>query len=251
MRRPALVGSLLTAAATGATWGLLQLLAAQGAAAEDRVRPLVTPAPPVRERYGDPADPPLTLAVLGDSSAQGVGVHDFDHSLGGWLGQQLAARGRYVRVVCAAENGSRAEHLDAQVDLVLLSRPDLVAISTGVNDVRNRTDPRRAGAQLAAAVHRLQAAGATVVVGTTPYLGILTQIDQPLRAIGHLLSRLTEREQVRAVERAGGVAVPLGRLLTPVFDADPTLFAADGFHPSRRGYALLGRHLLPALLSQV
>ncbi|MGH3743503.1 MAG: SGNH/GDSL hydrolase family protein, partial [Mycobacteriales bacterium] len=224
---------------------------AQGLAADARVRPYVTPPPPVRESYGDASDRPLTLAVLGDSSAQGVGVDDFDHTLGGWLGQRLAETGRYVRVVCAAENGSRAEHLDDQVTQVLAAHPDLVAISTGVNDVRNRTSPWRAARTLGAAVARLRAAGATVAVGTTPYLGILTLVDQPLRAIGHGSSLLLEREQIRAVTAAGGTPVALGRLLSPLFAADRSLFASDGFHPSQRGYALIGEHMLPALLSEM
>lgn len=53
---------------------------------------------------------------------------------------------------------------------------------------------------------------------------------------------------------AGGVPVPLGALLAPMFVADPTLFARDGFHPSARGYALIGAQVLtalgPALLSR-
>lgn len=234
----------------GLGYRLAHLLAGQSAAADARVRPYVTAAPPVRERYGDPDDPPLTLAVLGDSSAQGVGVDDFDHTLGGWLGQQLATTGRYVRVVCAAENGTRAAHLDDQVTQVLPSKPDLVAISTGVNDVRNRSNPRRAARALGAAVTRLRENGATVVVGTTPYLNILVLVDQPLRSIGHGLALVLEREQLRAVRTAGGTAVPLGRLLSPLFGADLSLFASDGFHPSRSGYALIGKHMLPALLSE-
>lgn len=248
MRRTTMT-TAVAAGTAGLGYRLAQLLAAQSAAADERVRPYVTPAPAVRERYGDPADPPLTLAVLGDSSAQGVGVDDFDDSLGGWLGRQLAARGRSVRVVCVAENGTRAEHLDDQVSRVLPARPQLAAISTGVNDVRNRSNPRRAGRALGAAVGRLRSTGATVVVGTTPYLNVLRQVDQPLRAIGHGSSVLLEREQLRAVAAAGGTPVALGRLLTPQFGADLSLFASDGFHPSRKGYALIGQHLLPALLS--
>jgi len=253
VRRTTMTRSLLVAGAAsvgGLGYRFVALLVGQSAAADARIRPYLVPAPPVRERYGNPADPPLTLAVLGDSSAQGVGVDDFDYTLGGWLGQRLAATGRYVRVVCAAENGSRAEHLDDQITQVLASKPELVAISTGVNDVRNRSNPRRAARSLGAAVARLRANGATVVVGTTPYLNILTLIDQPLRIIGHGVAVVLEREQVRAVRGAGGTPVPLGRVLSPLFGADLSLFAADGFHPSRRGYALIGEHLLAALLSE-
>lgn len=240
-----------TAAGVGSLgFGLRQLLAAQGVAAERRVRPLVGVAPPVREHYGDADAPPLTVAVLGDSSAQGVGVDDFDHSLGGWLGQRLATGGYRVRVICAAENGSRAEHLVDQVARVLPSRPELAAISTGTNDVRAKTPPRRAARELGEAVRQLRAAGTRVVVGTTPYLGIVEALDSPLRQLAHVASRRLERAQLAAVADAGGVAVPLGALLSPLFAADRTLFSRDGFHPSQTGYALIGERMLPALLSE-
>lgn len=248
-----LVGTVLAGTAAGVgglSLGLRQLLAAQGVAADRRVRPLVGLPPPARERYGDPDAAPLTLAVLGDSSAQGVGVDDFDHSLGGWLGQHLADRGRWVRVVCAAEDGARAEHLADQVARVLPAGPDLAAISTGTNDVRAKTAPRRAARELGEAVRQLRAAGTRVVVGTTPYLGILEALDSPLRQLAHVSSRRLEHAQLRVVPDAGGVAVPLGALLSPVFAADRTLFSRDGFHPSQTGYALIGARMLPALLSE-
>jgi lysophospholipase L1-like esterase len=234
----------------GLGYGFSQLLAAQSAAADERVRPFVVAAPPVREYYGDPSAPLITLAVLGDSSAQGVGVSDFDHTFGGWIGLHLAERGHRVRVLCAAQDGSRAVHLADQVAQVLPGRPDLVVISTGTNDVRNRTSPRRAARELGAAVAQLRESGAQVVVGTTPYLGIVKAVDQPLRQLAHVSSLLLERAQLHAVSAAGGVAVPLGARLTPLFAADRALFSPDGFHPSQRGYALIGEHMLPALLSE-
>jgi lysophospholipase L1-like esterase len=227
--------------------GLRRLLLHQGAAADLRVRPLTTAPPPIRETYGDPADPSFTLAMLGDSSAQGVGVDDFDETLGGWAAARLAAAGRYVRVVSAAENGTRAEHLAAQIATVLPYAPDLVLISTGANDVLNRTHPGKSARLLADAVRRLRAAGIPVVVGTTPNLGVVTAVDAPLRQIAGVASRLLERAQIAAVRKAGGVVVPLGTILSPVFAADRSMFAADGFHPSAKGYAVVGQHLLDAL----
>ena len=46
--------------------------------------------------------------------------------------------------------------------------------------------------------------------------------------------------------RAGGVAVPIGRLVSPGFVGHPELFAADLFHPSGAGYALAVSALVPA-----
>ena len=227
--------------------GLWRLLIHQGAAADLRVRPLTTPAPSIRETYGDPSEPAFTLAMLGDSSAQGVGVDDFDDTLGGWTAARLAAAGRCVRVVSAAQNGTRAEHLPAQIAQVLPYDPDLVMISTGANDVLNRTHPRTSARQLADAVRELRAAGILVVVATTPNLGVVTAVDTPLRQFAGVASRLLERAQIAAVLEAGGVVVPVGRILSPIFATDRSMFARDGYHPSARGYALVGEHLLAAL----
>lgn len=237
----------------GTALAVQRWLQAQARIADVRVRPHVQPAPAVRETYGDPDDPPLVLAMLGDSTAAGVGVLDFDESLGGWLGQAIAARHWYVAVTVAAVNGARADTLQGQVGQVLpvLARfPDrLAVISTGANDVRNRTRAREAARQLADAVRALRAAGAEVVVGTTPDLGILLPVPQPLRRLAGVLSHRLERAQLAATRDAGGVPVPLGSLLSAVFAADPLHFAPDGFHPSAQGYAAVGAQLLPPLLA--
>ncbi|HVV31425.1 MAG TPA: SGNH/GDSL hydrolase family protein [Mycobacteriales bacterium] len=229
--------------------GLRRTLTRQVAQADRKVRPLVTTAPPHREYYGDPADPPITLALLGDSSAEGVGVHHFDETLGGHLGRALAEHRRYVRLLLVAVNGATAAALADQIVQLRPHTPDLAVISIGANDVRARTAPRIAAADLGAAVAQLRVLGAHVVVGTTPDLGIVTALAQPLRALAGLASRRLERAQSEAVSRAGGIAVPVGKLLSPLFVADPLHFAPDGFHPSEAGYRLIASYLLPPLLS--
>jgi lysophospholipase L1-like esterase len=242
----AVAGAAAAVATIGSLTALRQLIQYQSATADRRMRPLATPAPPSRESYGEPGDPPFTLALLGDSSAQGIGVTSFDDALGGWVGTRLAADGWFVRVVTAAQDGSRAEHLADQVASVLPERPRLVLISTGVNDVRHRTPPKVAARLLAEAVGELRAAGADVVVGTAPNLGVVA-LGTPLRQVAGLSSVLMARAQAPAVRAAGGVPVALGRDVSPLFAADRTLFAPDGLHPSARGYAVIGAHLLAAV----
>ncbi|MCM3926418.1 SGNH/GDSL hydrolase family protein, partial [Frankia sp. AiPs1] len=277
-------GAAGSGAFVGAGVGVWRLALYQGGAADGRVRPLTTPAPPVREYYGNPTHPPFTLGILGDSSAQGTGVHDYDDTLGGWLARALAADrgsnrdrrsdrdrdrgsdrggghgdggggggghgggdgGRHVRVVSAARDGARAVHLAAQVARIAPAAPDLAVISIGVNDIRNRTSPAAAARHLAGAVTDLRRGGAHVIVGTTPDLSVISAVRPPLREVLWLLGLLLERAQTPAVAAAGGTPVTLRTAVSRRFGADPTLFAPDGLHASARGNALIGAHLLAA-----
>ena len=95
----------------------------------------------------------------------------------------------------------------------------------------------------------LRAQGVPVVVGTCPDLGVIAPIPQPLRRVVGAWSRLLARLQARAVAAAGGVAVPIDRLVSPDFYGRPDLFYADGFHPSGQGYARAVAALLPEVLA--
>jgi lysophospholipase L1-like esterase len=235
-------------AVVGAGVGLWRLALVQGTVADRKVRPLTTPAPPVREFYGNPTHPPFTLAMLGDSSAQGTGVHDYDDTLGGWLACRLAHGVRHVRVVSAARDGARAADLAGQVARIAPASPDLAVISIGVNDIRHRTPPTRAARHLSAAVTDLRRGGAQVIVGTTPDLSVIAAVRPPLREIVWLLGRRLERAQTPAVLAAGGTPVTLRTGVSRAFAADPSLFAPDGLHAAAAGNALIGAALLAAFL---
>ena len=64
---------------------------------------------------------PLELAMLGDSSAVGLGVRDFRHTPGAVLAGGLAALARRpVRLTVVAVVGAESRDLDAQVDRLFL-----------------------------------------------------------------------------------------------------------------------------------
>lgn len=227
----------------GVLWGEAKL-------ARRTVRPPTTGAPIADGEYGQrraPGDAPLRLAVLGDSSASGVGCVSADETPGALLATALAAEGAPVVLDVLAVSGSRSSDLEPQVSRALLSPPHVAVICIGVNDVTHRVPARKAVRNLHAAVTRLRAAGAGVVVGTCPDLGTIKPIAQPLRTVARLRSRQMAAEQAVAVAHAGGVPVVLADLLAARFDSEVDLFCEDRFHPSPRGYALLADVLLPAV----
>ncbi len=192
----------------------------------------------------------LTMVMLGDSSAAGLGVNDPRHTPGARLAAAIARRtGRPVHLTCLAFTGATSADLALQVDEALKVAPELAVIVIGANDIVNRVRPATAVGHLAHAVDRLRAAGAQVVVGTCPDLSAIPAIRPPLRWLVGYLSRRLAAAQTVAVTAAGAHAVPIGELLGARFAADPDrLFCADRFHPSAEGYAAAAAVLLPATL---
>jgi len=199
--------------------------------------------------YGCADGPPLTLAVLGDSSAAGLGVADALETPGVLVAAGLAeVADRPVRLVTVAVVGARSEHLTSQVEQVRAEHPEVAVIMIGANDVTARVRPSEAVRHLGRAVRRLRAAGTEVVVCTCPDLGTVEPIAQPLRYVARVWSRQLAAAQTIAVVEAGGRTVSLGDVLGPEFAARPKeLFSADRFHPSAEGYAAAAAVTLPSV----
>jgi lysophospholipase L1-like esterase len=211
-------------------------------------------APPPRAggRYGvRRAGPPLTMVVLGDSTAAGYGVAKRRETPGALLATGVSRRlGRPVDLHCLAVVGATSPMLPPQLEAALELRPALAVIMIGGNDVTHRVNPYRAVAHLVHTVRRLRAAGAEVVVGTCPDLGAVQPIRPPLRWLARRWSRQLAAAQTIAVVHAGGWTVSLGDLLGPRFAAEPyRMFGVDRFHPSADGYAAAVAALLPATLA--
>jgi lysophospholipase L1-like esterase len=246
--------------ATGAAYGgggvglagaaMVALLRAQARSARRRVESRTSKGdPPSGDGiYGRGRGKPIVLAVLGDSSAVGLGVHRAAETPGVLLAAALAELAeRPVRLVRLAVSGAESYELDEQVDKALVEHPDVIMIMIGANDVTSRTRPSVSVRHLRDAVARLVEGGAEVVVGTCPDLGTIRPIAQPLRLLARRWSRQLAAAQTIAVVEAGGRTVSLGSVLGPTFAKDRGLFSVDEFHPSAAGYAAAAAVLLPSV----
>ena len=198
----------------------------------------------------------VRLLVLGDSAAVGYGVTRSDATPSGMLAIGLAhVLGAQVDVKCRAVVGAQTSDLMAQIDSIDELddwEPHVAVIIVGANDVTHQVPPRTSARLLAEATRRLVAADCEVVVGTTPDLGTVKPIPQPLRAVARAWSRHLARRQTVALVEAGGRAVSLGGLLGKVFDEKrDIMFGADRFHPSEAGYASMVSVLVPAVVASL
>lgn len=265
------IAGALTAWSAGTAYGLLVeqskrartaigLPAAQPPRADGVYTPRgVAPSPTGRSA--------LTLALIGDSTAAGLGCSSAEELPGVRLARGVAEEtGRAVQLSTYAVIGATSKMLDDQVSDSLLSdagfgaapvgepgrAPDAAVILIGANDVTTRLSIHGSAERLGAAVARLRELGTAVVVGTCPDLGAIRPIPQPLRSVARSWSLRLAREQREQVRAAGGHPVALADLLSPEFLTRPELFfSTDQFHPSAAGYEAAASVLLPALCSEL
>jgi lysophospholipase L1-like esterase len=242
----------LTGALAVVTAGSAGVLLRQAADAR-RIIPLAEAPPPRGDGlYGAKfGGKPLTMVILGDSSAAGYGVHRPRETPGALLATGVSRRlNRPVRLYRVAVVGAMSSGLPYQVDAALEYEPDVAVILIGGNDVTHISARDQAVRYLGDAVRRLRATGCRVVVGTCPDIGAIQPIKPPLRWLARKWSRDLAAAQTVAVVAAGGRTVSLGNLLGPMFEADPgRMFSSDHFHPSAEGYARAASVVLPTLLA--
>jgi lysophospholipase L1-like esterase len=236
---------VLGAAAVGLLWGETRL-------ARRRIAPAEADPPSSDGVWAadglDTAEKPIRLAMLGDSSAAGYGVHAEAHTPAAVIASGLSElAGRPVRVVNVAVVGAQSSALASQVERVLPHNPDVAVIMIGANDVTHRIRTSESVRFLSDALVQLRSAGVEVVVGTCPDLGTIRPIAQPLRWLARRLSRNLAAAQVIAVVAGDARAVSLGYILGPEFATSRHLFSEDRFHPSAAGYARAAEVLLPSV----
>lgn len=261
--RDALYTSAAAVSGAGATWGAYALLTKQARTARTVIPHrtdkapskdgIYSPGTTVVERPGPHHSADVSLMVFGDSTAAGLGVDDAEHTPGVLLARGVVAEtGRTVRLAVKAIVGATSKGLAAQIEAAFIAKqiPDVAVIIVGANDVTALNSIEPSARRLGAAVAQLRGAGAEVVVGTCPDIGVVQAIPQPLRSVIRRYGLQLAARQKAHVLAAGGHPVPFADTLTPEFlEAPERMFSPDNFHPSAAGYELAARLLLPEVLA--
>ncbi|WP_290050631.1 SGNH/GDSL hydrolase family protein [Amycolatopsis solani] len=176
---------------------------------------------------------PFRLAVLGESTVDGVGAADHEEALTGCLARELARDGRAVRWQAVGRTGANARTVRAE--LVPLIRPaDLVVVALGVNDtIELRTAPAYRRDLLALVVELRRRLGPVdVVLAGVPPMSRFPALPRPLRDVLSARSSALDAAAAELVRVPGVTHLPMDPALL-----DPAAFASDRFHPGPAGYA--------------
>jgi lysophospholipase L1-like esterase len=226
--------------ATLATAALLPVLAVQGLTMRRTIPRLPGAEGPTTGSAGH--GDPLRLAVLGESTAAGVGARTHEMGLAGRLADAFAGRGHAVSWQVSARIGADA-HVTRTELAHALNPADVVVVVLGVNDVIEFHSATRWTRDLLRLLIDLRATHGRIVLAGVPPMARFPALPRPLRSVLGLRAAELDAAAARIARRVPGVAhVPLPHELI-----DGDLFCADRFHPSEAGYALWADGLADAV----
>jgi len=180
----------------------------------------------------------LTYAVVGDSTAAGQGA-TYENGIAVSTARELA-KSHVVMLTNFGVSGAKTmDVLAEQLPAVERLRPDLVLISVGANDVTHLTSIRSVRKSIVRIIDRLRAANMDVAIVMTgsPDMGAPPRVPRVLRPVAAWRTRQLN-QMFESVARSKGVTfAPIAAATGRLFRRDPSLFAADRFHPNDRGYA--------------
>ena len=183
----------------------------------------------------------ISILVLGDSSAAGVGVEQFEESVAGRLPHLLSAKtGRPVKTKTCGSNSATAGHIN---DFVVpnLAHEDYhyIVLNIGTNDAKNFHSGQRFCREFGGLLYALQAkfTGARIIWSGLIDLSGVPILPYPLNKILGIRSRII-RQNGKSLCRERGALCPDTSWL-PL----PENFAKDGFHASSEGYRVWAEEL--------
>ncbi len=181
---------------------------------------------------------PLTLAVIGDSAASGVGDSDANGNHFGWGYHLAQAFNEPLIYINAARPGARSgEVLEEQLVKVSVHDPELVAVVVGGNDLlRSNFSPTVFESNLRETLIRLVSSGATIM---------LLELHDPTKIVPmpYLVGRICRR-RVAAVNKATSkMAQDFGAIMLPTRSLENiysrSKWHVDRMHPSKLGHQFI------------
>ncbi len=187
--------------------------------------------------FGDPDLPELRVAAVGDSSIMAPGV---DRPEDIWVSRlcRRMATGRHVTLSSFAVGGSRASDvLRDQVEAAVASRPDLIFLSVGANDVLKGVPISRFASNLDRVVTGLARSKAVIVQSGVGVMGTIPRLYPPLSNLMSHRALRFDRVHHEVARRHMTYVVDQRSDDPSVWNHDRSLWAADLFHVSAAGHA--------------
>lgn len=194
--------------------------------------------------YQREGDERVSLLVLGDSTAVGVGASAPEDSVAGRLATHIGA----TYVENHAKSGAVIADLGEQMRAAQLSEYDTILIQIGGNNIIRFEGAARAGEELTSVLDILPQSNRTIVM-TAGNVGGASFFPPPLRPFYTRLN-LQYHEVFQSVSDAHG-AIYVNLYEPP--ETDPFLkereryLSEDGLHPSSEGYRLWFERVRDAL----
>ena len=197
--------------------------------------------------FGSVEDPPLRIAVLGDSSCTGPGVSDRDQIWVRRIGAHFRRRFHTI-IDSVAVGGSRAgDVLRDQVPLVIPTEPDIALVSVGSNDMLYGVSLKSFERHLETIVAELLTCTPSVLLSGVGDLGTIPRLPFFLTRIMRWRGRTADRVHASVAARfAGAVKVPIRERCGNAFE-NPAIYSPDLLHVNGDGHRLWAEAAIPSI----
>jgi acyl-CoA thioesterase-1 len=190
----------------------------------------------------------LLYVALGDSTAAGVGARS-----GGGYPERLVARLRPAYPALTLMNlgqsgATTSDVLATQVPRALRTRPRLLSLGIGINDVGLQLPDDAFAVNLEEIVVALRRLAVPIAIANIPDLALAPAVARLVpRSLYERRIELFNEHVTATAARHRLALVDLYRLSREVLPGTLDLFSADGFHPSARGYDVWAERMFPQI----
>ncbi len=183
--------------------------------------------------------PALTYVVMGDSTSIGQGA-DYSQSYAEASAQHLAKTHRVTFVNVGISGATAKSVLDIQLSKAIKYKPDVVLLGVGANDATHFTSGKSIQSSLQQIIDGLRKANCDVqiVVTGSPAVDSVRRFPWPAKQLMGLRTKQVNAAFAPIIKQNHLTLAPIALKTRDAFLADPTLLAADKFHPDGRGYKL-------------
>ena len=206
------------------------------------------------------AETSLTLMLVGDSSAAGVGVSSQQQALAGHLLNELQSlptiQQKFSAIDWALHATSGHTSFDALRRLYVLPKPasavDIIVVMVGVNDTTSNVSLPKWQAQLHEIIRlgKRKFGAKYIIFPCLPPMQDMPAIPSPLnKLLGYKTQLMNDKLIQVCSEHEQVIALPFE--LTDKSLTAAQLFAEDGFHPNSKAYLIIATKLAKTIADLV
>lgn len=193
---------------------------------------------------GGRSEKTLKYVSLGDSLTSGVGAQN-NNSYPYLLAKKLSADKTQIKLFNFSTPGAdSSDVLNTQIPLAIARKADLLTLLIGINDIHNLVGEQKFKENYENIISRLKTnTQAKIVVINIPYLG-----NKKILLFPYSIFLSYETQQFNKIIKTIALTnnikyIDLYSKSYDPFQNDGSLYSADYFHPSDKGYALWSNYI--------